>query len=167
MAKRASFRTIIARQKKECEREIEYELRATGQEGVSHFNKVVRSWHHRPNFRAVADMSPALRTVRITPQGQHKNLWIWTDLGTKPHVIRAKNAPFLKFQSGYSARTAPVAQFNTGTGQSSGAWVQTQEVDHPGTTARKFSETFMKKLRPPLPDRIQAAIKRGIKKANR
>jgi hypothetical protein len=167
MAKRASFKTIIARQKKEIEKEVEYELRNTGMEAKSHFTKVTRSWQHKPSFKIETNMSPALRTVRITPQGQHKNLWIWVDFGTKPHVIRAKNAPFLKFQSGYSARTAPVAQFNKGTGQSSGDWVQTQEVDHPGTAARKFSETFMKKLRPPLEDRIQAAIKRGIKKANR
>lgn len=164
MAK-ASFRTILARQKKAIEREVAQELRATGQEGVSHFNKVTRSWSHQIKFRAETKLQPSLYTVKIVPQGRNKAIWGFVDLGTKPHVIRAKNAPFLKFQTGYSARTAPVAQFNKGTGQSSGAWVQKTEVEHPGTEARKFTETFMKKLTPPLQDRIQAAVKRGINKA--
>lgn len=163
MAK-ASFRTILARQKKAIEREVTQELRDTGQEGVSHFNKVTRSWSHQIKFRAETKLQPSLYTVKIAPQGRHKNLWIWTDLGTKPHVIRAKNAPFLKFQTGYSARTAPVAQFNQGTGQSFGEWRQVTEVDHPGNEPRKFTETFMKKLTPSLQDRIQAAVKRGIAK---
>lgn len=164
MAK-ASFWTIIARQKKAIEREVEFELRSTGQEGVSHFNKVTRSWSHQIKFRAETDLRPPIRTVKIVPQGKDKLLWYYVDLGTKPHPIAAKNAPFLSFQIGYSARTAPVAKFNQGTGQSFGDWKQVTEVDHPGSEPRDFSKTFMKKLTPSLPDRIQAAVKRGISKA--
>lgn len=163
MAK-ASFRTILARQKKAIEREVEFELRSTGQEGVSHFNKVTRSWSHQIKFRAETKLQPSLYTVKIMPQGKNKLLWFYVDLGTKPHPIAAKNAPFLSFQIGYSARTAPVAQFNQGTGQSFGEWRQVTEVDHPGNEPRKFTETFMKKLTPSLQDRIQAAVKRGISK---
>jgi hypothetical protein len=167
MAKRASFKTILARQKKYVEIEVDQELRDTGQELKTADDKVVRDWRHKPTFRAEYNKSAAIRTVKIVPKGEHKNLWYYVDLGTKPHIIRAKNKPFLKFQTGYSARTAPVAKFNQGTGQKFGAWRQVKEVHHPGTKARKFSETFLKELSPAFPDRIQAAVKRGLNKANR
>ncbi len=167
MAKRASFKSIIARQKKYVEAECDFELRATGQELKTADDKVVRDWSHKVAFRAQYSKSAALRTVKIVPQGQHKNLWYYVDLGTKPHIIRAKNKPFLAFQTGYSARTAPVAKFNQGTGQKFGAWRRVKSVNHPGTKARKFTETFLKELSPSFPDRIQAAVKRGLNKANR
>lgn len=167
MAKRANFKTIIARQKKEIAKEIESELRATGQELKTSHDKVVREWTHRPSFKAQYSTHAAIQSVKITPQGIHKNLWIWVDRGTKPHVIRAVNAPFLKFQSGYSARTAVGAKSAQGTGQRFGSWVQKTEVNHPGTEARDFSKTFMDELSPSFEDRINAAVKRGLTKANR
>lgn len=167
MAKRANFKTIIARQKKEIAKEIEFELRATGQELKTGHDKVVREWTHRPTFKAQYSTHAAIQSVKITPQGQHKAIWFYVDLGTKPHVIRAKNAPFLKFQTGYSARTAAVAKSAQGTGQRFGSWVQKTEVQHPGTEAREFSKTFMDELSPSFEDRINAAVKRGITKANR
>lgn len=167
MAKRANFKTIIAKQKKAIAKEIEQELRDTGMELKTSHDKVVREWTHRPSFKATYSTHAAIQSVKISPQGRHKDLWTWVDKGTKPHVIRAKNAPFLKFQTGYSARTAPIAKSAQGTGQRFGSWVQKTEVQHPGTEARDFSKTFMKELTPSFGDRIQAAIKRGIKKANR
>jgi hypothetical protein len=167
MAKRASFKTILARQKKLVEVETDYELRATGQELKTNNDKVVRSWNHKPTFRVEYNKSASFKTVKIVAQGRHKAIWGYVDLGTKPHVIRAKNKPFLAFQSGYSARTAPVAKFNQGTGQKFGAWKRKKQVNHPGNKPRKFSETFFKELSPPFPDRIQAAVKRGLNKANR
>lgn len=99
--------------------------------------------------------------------GRYAPIWIYVDKGTKPHEIAAKNVPLLKFQTGYSARTAPVAKYNQGTGTANGAWVTKAVVQHPGNEARKFTETIIDELDPPFPDRIQAAIARGIKKANR
>jgi hypothetical protein len=167
MARKASFKTILARQKKMVEVECDYELRATGQELKTANDKVVRPWSHKPTFRAEYSKSAAIRTVKVVAQGRHKAIWGYVDLGTKPHVIRAKNKPFLAFQSGYSARTAPVAKFNQGTGQKFGAWRRKKQVNHPGNAPRKFTETFFKELSPPFPDRIQAAVKRGLNKANR
>lgn len=167
MARKASFRTILARQKKFVEIEVDQELRATGQELKTDHDKVVRDWRHKPTFRAQVDSRAAIRTVKIIPQGANQRIWYYVDLGTKAHPIRAKNKPFLKFQTGYSARTAPVAQFNKGTGQKFGAWRQKKVVNHPGVKARQFSKTFLKELSPPFEDRIQAAVRRGLNKANR
>lgn len=167
MAKRANFKTIIARQKKEIAKEIEFELRDTGQEIKGKAEKVVREWTHRPTFRATYSTHAAIQSVKIVPQGKHKLLWYYVDLGTRPHPITAKNAPFLKFQVGYSARTAVGAKSAQGTGQKFGAWAQVITVDHPGTEARDFSKTFMNELSPSFEDRINAAVKRGLTKANR
>lgn len=167
MARKASFKTILARQKKFVEAEVNQELMRSGQELRTDHEKVVRDWVHKPTFRAELDTRAAVRTVKIVPKGVHKAIWYYVDRGTKPHIIRAKNKPFLAFQTGYSARTAPVAKFGVGTGQKFGAWRRKKEVNHPGTKARKFTETFLKELSPPFPDRIQAAVKRGLNKANR
>lgn len=170
MAKRASFKTIIARQKKEIAKEIESELRNTGMELKTSHDKVVREWTHRPTFKATYSTHAAIQSVKITPQGKNKAIWFYVDLGTKPHVIRAVNAPFLKFQTGYSARTAVSAEgakSAQGTGERFGNWVQKTEVQHPGTEARNFTQSFMDELSPSFGDRINAAVKRGLDKANR
>lgn len=167
MAKRPSMKSLLQKQKKFAEQEVDYELRATGQELRTDHEKVVRDWTHKPTFRAEVQNTPAFKTVRILPKGKYANIWVYVDQGTKPHKIRARNKPYLAFQTGYSARTAPIAKYNKGTGQRFGAWVQKKEVNHPGTKARKFSKTFLDELTPPLHIRIQAAVKRGYDKANR
>jgi len=167
MARKASFKTILARQKKYIDAEVLNELTATGQEVRTSHEKVVREWSSKPSFKAELDVRPFTRTVKIKVKGAAADIWTFVDKGTKPHEIAAKNVPFLKFQTGYSARTAPVAKFNQGTGQKFGAWVTAAVVQHPGTEARKFTETILKELSPPIEDRIQAAVKRGLDKGKK
>jgi len=164
MARKANFKTILARQKKYADAEVSQELRDTGLEMRTSHEHVVREWTHKPTFKAEVNEQRYLKTVKIKVKGKNADIWTFVDKGTKPHEIAAKNVPFLKFQSGYSARTAPVAKFNQGTGQKFGAWVQKQVVHHPGNEARKFTETILKELSPPIEDRIQAAVKRGLNK---
>lgn len=166
MAKR-SFTQILERQRKFVIQECRQTTDETGAELKTQHRKVVRSWSHRPGFRQQNTSGASDYTVKIIPTGRYAPIFGYVNLGTKPHVIRAKNKPFLAFQTGYSARTAPIAKFNQGTGQKFGAWKRKKEVHHPGTKARKFSETFFKELSPPFVDRIQAAVKRGLNKANR
>lgn len=164
MARKANFKTILARQKKFADAEVSQELRDTGLEMRTSHQHVVSEWQHKPTFKAEISESKYLKTVTIKVKGDAANIWTFVDKGTKPHEIAAKNVPFLKFQTGYSARTAPVAKFNQGTGQSFGPWVAKAVVQHPGTEARKFTETILKELSPPIEERIQAAVKRGLDK---
>lgn len=167
MARKRPLFEIIARQQKYATAEAIAETDAVAQEGLDYHRKVVREWTHRPGFRQVKYMSPNTYSIKIAPTGRYAPIWGYVDKGTKPHEIAAKNVPLLKFQTGYSARTAPVAKHAQGTGQSFGPWVATAVVQHPGTEARKFTQTWIDELEPPFPDRIQAAVQRGIKKANR
>lgn len=167
MASKSSVHKILERQRQFVSIEVTNELIATGDEMKGDHDNVVKQWRHKMSFKAQRTQGKSYQVVKIIPQGRHKKIWYYVDLGTKPHVIRAKNKPFLAFQTGYSARTAPIAKFNQGTGQKFGAWRRVKQVNHPGNKPRKFSETFFKELSPPFVDRIQAAVKRGLNKANR
>ena len=167
MARKRSFSDILARQRKYATEEAIDETDAIADEALTYHRKVVREWTHKPGFRQQKYKSPNVYSIKIVPTGRYATIWYYVDRGTKPHEIAAKNVPLLRFQSGYSARTAPVAKSAQGTGQKFGAWVSAQVVQHPGTEARKFTENWLDELEPPFPDRIQAAIQRGINKANR
>lgn len=167
MAKFKSINSILAKQRKQATLEAQTTTYETGQELLSEHRKVVRDWTHKPGFRQQTYRNPNVYSIKIVPTGRYARIWYYVDRGTKPHPIVAVNVPMLKFQGGYSARTAPVAKYNQGTGTASGAWVQKQEVQHPGNAPRDFSKTFIEELSPPFPDRIQAAIQLGIQKANR
>lgn len=112
--------------------------------------EVVKNWDDKPKFKVVpaARMDGVGFRVILGGSRDAQNHFIWTDLGTKPHKIRAKNAPSLVFQVGYQAKTLPVAQFGVGDGTANGETVRVIEVDHPGTTAREFSKTFVNEVTP-------------------
>lgn len=169
MARKRSFLDILARQQKYATEAAIDETDATALDGLTYHRKVVREWTHKPGFRQQKYKSPNVYSIKIVPTGRYATIWTFVDKGTKPHDIPLTVVPgkLLKFQSGYSPRTAAVAKYAQGTGQKFGPWVSKQVVHHPGTEARKFTQTWIDELEPPFPDRIQAAIQTGLKKANR
>lgn len=167
MPNKIALSRILRKQRNAAAREVSILLSTVGDELKADHEKIVRTWEHRPQFKIKKVTRPGMQTVQIIPFGVYKNIWTYVDQGTKPHIIAAKNAPYLVFQTGYSARTAPVARANVGTGSASGAWVKKKEVQHPGTKARKFSETLLEEINPPLVEQVQTAIERGYAKANK
>jgi len=167
MPSKRSMSDLLARQRKFATEEAIEEVEELADAALTYHRKVVREWAHKPGFRQQKYRNPNVYTIKIVPTGRYATIWYYVDRGTKPHEIAAKNVPMLKFQTGYNARTAPKAQFAQGTGTASGAWVTKAVVQHPGTEARNFTQTWIDELEPPFPDRIQAAIKRGLNKANR
>ena len=159
-----SLKTLMKQQKAALDRARREALLDAGYELKAWNELAVRGWTHRPSFGIEVDIQPAFERVKVVPRGKFAILWEWTDKGTKPHKIRAKNVTRLKFQTAYSARTAPVAKANVGTGRSSGPWVSPVEVNHPGTKARKFTVTFFKNLEPPLHERVNAAHAKAIRR---
>jgi hypothetical protein len=114
--------------------------------------EVVRRWSDKPSFVGKSSLSRttlrAFVEVKGTPDARKH--FLWTDEGTKPHIIRPRNASALAFSVGYNAVTRPVAQFNVGTGQSTGPRVFAQEVNHPGTEAREFSAEYLRQVWPEI-----------------
>lgn len=147
--------------------EILNELR---KEGTTHRQILARTtttWKDRPTFKS--DISLDRRTgagVHTYPTGSEMavNKWVWTDQGTKPHTIRARRAPTLRFQTGYTAKTKK-RTYTSGQSSRFGPWVRPLSVKHPGTEAREWSEDLSARRQKPFEDRIRGAMKRAANKA--
>lgn len=125
----------------------------------------VREWKHRVDFGETLTVDPYFIEILIKPTGRNVKIFQYVDKGTRgPYPIPKVVIPgkLLRFQVGYSARTAPVARYNVGTGQHFGAWVSKPQILHPGVKARKFLETYMNELIPTLQVRVQDEINRVV-----
>lgn len=146
------------------------EIAATGLDVRGEFQDVVRTWEHRPTFAAEYQERGHLLLSDVYATGRYKDIWRWVDQGTGEYgergvgyIIQPKDPTgLLRFQTGYSARTAPIAKANVGTGQSYGDWVSAKEVYHPGIKPRLFSNTAAEDLSPPLVERIKTATRRAV-----
>lgn len=134
------------------------DIQSTGRDAV-------REWRNKPNFGETVYNGQDRIEFLIKPTGSRKVVQIfqYVDLGTKRHLIFPKlPGGMLKFRTGYSARTQPIAKYNVGTGQSFGSWASKAYVNHPGNKARLFLQTFAEKLIPDLQTRVQQEITKAI-----
>lgn len=134
------------------------DLQSTGRD-------TVREWNNRPDFGEELLYDENRIEATIKPKGNKRVIQIfqYVDKGTKPHIIMPKvKGTYLKFQTGYSARTVPVAKYNVGIGRSFGAWVSKAYVNHPGSKPRKFLETYLNELIPSFQQRVQMEITKAI-----
>lgn len=129
-------------------------------------NKAVSDWSDKPRFERELQVQPEVITGRLVVKGSEAAglHFLWTDRGTKAHIIRPKKAPVLRFQTGYAARTAPVAQANVGDGKAHGAHVSTLVVLHPGTEARQFTNEWIKQQIPVLLTDCINAIESAVRR---
>ena len=81
--------------------------------------------------------------------------------GTRPHIIRAKNARYLNFGPS-SPKTIP-GSLDSGSGSRGPRDTFRQQVRHPGTKARNFDKTAAKIAAQEFPRRMQEAVKEGVK----
>jgi len=135
-------------------------------EARSYYRKVTASWKHKPNFQVKSNFSsPRFYWAECRPAGANALIFAFVDLGTKTHRIPKTGFAKLAFRKGYRARTAPVAQYNKGSGKAYGKWVHAKKVQHPGAKARQFSAAYIHRLSPPFVNRIQASLERAGKRA--
>ena len=108
----------------------------------------VRGWPFRP------------REIVISVTTGDKR-WLWTDKGTKAHIIRPKKrGGVLAFPSSFSPKSKP-GSLRARKGSSGGPTVFSREVRHPGTKPRKFTEQIEKKYGP----KVRQAINLGFERA--
>lgn len=131
------------------------------------FQAVTRDWKTPVNWAIKVRVTQAEIRAEIVPTGKGKTIFGYVDKGTRPHVIKPKGqrrrrggAALLAFQTGYDARTQPVAQANAGSGRASGGWVFARQVNHPGTAARLFSETIHKQTDPEFRRMVENLMRR-------
>lgn len=128
------------------------------------FRAVTRTWNTEVVFlikKAAlqgGDLSGSVST--------DSKVFMYVSLGTKPHVIKPKNAKVLHFKSMYKPKTKP----NTIGSSSGGAFgndVFSKGVQHPGTEARNFHIEIAQRRQVNIQNFMTAAIMRAIKAAGK
>jgi hypothetical protein len=133
---------------------------------------IVKDWKRKPDFDARKYIRPELIAVSVFPTGPNKQIWIYVDEGTKPHVITPKQAPRLVFQWGgkgsYVPKTlAKPARTVSGGGRVKNArMVYAKKVQHPGTEAREFTKTIAEDIEPGFKREIENAFRRAAAKVS-
>lgn len=131
-------------------REIERVLKSEGREIAQEYRKTVKSWTNKPSFEVLTDTKGGDLIILVGPTGDEAavNHFVWTDLGTKPHVIRAKNKPRLFFgTSGGKAKTAPGVIGSSAGARAGKPFTAPLVVNHPGTEPRRFTVIIMSATR--------------------
>lgn len=107
-------------------------------EAIGLYQKTTRTWKTKVRFYSK-------RTARGVTINTDSDIYTWTDYGTKPHVIRAKNAPFLVFRWPYKAATKPrmIGSYQAQRGKN---WARKFQVNHPGTKPRRFTDEITKRM---------------------
>lgn len=140
-----------------------------GQIMVAKHEEAVSRWSEQPDFVATTTITPELMIVHVEPTGPFAMRWVWVDRGTgtygpnhAPYIIQPKKpGGRLIFQTGYSAKTEPIANANAGDGSRSGPWVSKDMVIHPGIRPRSFTEKFIEELKPEFRRVIENAFRRA------
>lgn len=114
-------------------------LNDTKKDMLKDYRDTVETWKHKVRFVASTPRSDGGNYILVV--GTDDKIYGYVDKGTKPHVIRAKRKPYLKFKTGYTAKSIPLA-LRSRSGGYSGGWAQAKAVHHPGNEARRFSEVI-------------------------
>lgn len=128
----------------------------TGEEYAAAMKKAV----DKSAALVLKDLSATTRTwktkvafdVTITQQGDDysvtagtdNQIYQWVNDGTKAHAIRPKRSRYLRFSSGYKAKTR-VGIIGSVDGGSFGNDVFSRGVQHPGFIGRKFAEKIQQR----------------------
>lgn len=118
------------------------------------FESTVRTWTHKPTFDVTITQAGGDYSVTA---GTDDEIYGYVDGGTKPHVIRPKRSKYLRFSSGYKAKTR-VGVIGSNDGGSFGDDVFSKGVYHPGFEGRKFAERIQKRRQTTIAQEISAGI---------
>lgn len=147
--------------RKELERTMDKEVKPTL---IKSHNLVVADWKNKPEFQARKFISAERIAVTVFPVGPNAQIYEYVDQGTEPHIIAAKNVPFLSFHTGYVSKTlARPARTVSGGGATTGPRVYAKLVHHPGSEAREFSKVIAEDIQPDFEKSINNAFKRVSK----
>lgn len=150
-----------------ADKEIRRAIDKTKRPVLKEFEKVVQNWEHKPRFVARQEGF----TITVRPVGRDAKIYRFVNDGTRPHKIKARRFPRLKFIWGgpgsYVPKTKPIGQYGGPGVVRGGTWTSPQEVDHPGTEPRHFDSRIANKMAPTLAKAMRDAISRVFQRTNR
>lgn len=135
------------------QRALEDGLDDAAQKVYTNLQKPTSTWQTQVAFQIKAIANG--RTISTTNE-----IYGYVSGGTRPHIIRAKNAKYLNFPSASSPKTS-VGSLDSSGGSHGPADTFRRQVRHPGTTARKFDEAAAKIAETEFPKRMQQAVREG------
>lgn len=160
---RSGLRQRMVTFDKAFRRELQVVARQTGRDLLNRHRDVVKGWKLRPDFSLEVTVQPTRIQILVTPRGRNKKIFRYVNEGTKAHLIQAKNGAYLKFQTGHSPKTKPIAKYNVGNGGRTGRWATVKQVKHPGTKPRDFTKTFVEEALPELRKQTEKAFRRAAR----
>ena len=148
------------------EKEIETALEREGKEHQRKLKPTVETWKNPPDFESLTSSEGGDLIVLTGPTGDEDAVlhWLWTDQGTEPHTITARNAPFLKFNQNFIPATSP-GKFSSTQAASWGPMATKTTVNHPGTKPRGWTEILSKERKKPFERSMFGAMEKAASKA--
>lgn len=153
------------------EAEVKGELQRVGQDMARDMERDTRGWKHRPRFGSRSYVRAAqFRVTVFVHDDQAGKIYNWVDEGTRPHDIpKRSGAKKLKFTVPHAAKTVPLRGGRAARGGAKRTifwdWRRKGPIKHPGTAPREFSKIRAKEWRKKTSRRIDAAVKRGRRRA--
>lgn len=99
------------------------------------YESTTRTWDHKPKFTVEVTQTGANYEVTA---GTDDKIYGFVDAGTRPHRIPKVGSKYMRFRSGYRAKTR-VGVIGSSPGGAFGASVSAMVVNHPGFPGRKFT----------------------------
>lgn len=145
------------------------DVEAFGKEAVKDLNDVrllikedfedcVKTWKDKPVFKG----KKATESSASIKMWGDKNTWVWTNLGTDPHIITPKRAKRLAFKVPSSPKTTP-NRLGSRRGGRGNTQVFAKQVRHPGTKARNFHIVSAEKRQKDLNQKLEWTMRKYAK----
>lgn len=114
----------------------------------------VKTWKHKPTFDVT--ITHTGNDYAITASTDDKP-FVYVEAGTKPHIITPKRSKYLRFSSGYKAKTRPNV-INSYPGGAFGSDIFAKSVRHPGFPGRHFTKAIASRRQKTLEQETSQAI---------
>lgn len=142
---------------------IDAQERRTKPALVRLFGMTVDGWKTRPEFRSRRIDTTSQLGIRVYAAGAGADTYALVNGGARPHTIRPRRAPLLRFQRGYRAGTRP-RRLQSSAYARSGEFVTALLVKHPGFEAREFTQTIADEHKSDFEHDMQDAIRQATRK---
>lgn len=147
------------------------EMRKVGRLMQKDLNSCTDTWTHKPEWELEVTLrdGPAVY-LGLKGTSENNRIFRYVDKGTRPHEIWAgfwtgkSDHKTLAFPSVFTPKTTP-GVIGSQAGSSGGATRFAVHVNHPGTEARRFTDTLQEKWEPLFRDHMEDAMRRAAEKS--
>ena len=127
------------------------------------FEKTTKNWKTEVDFEVKRKRTGDTYTFTASTDNE---IYGYVNNGTRPHLIEAKNAPFLVFAYGGTPKTQPNV-LKSGKGSRGTKWASKKSVKHPGTEARNFDTIIKDRFKVKWTDEANAVLRQYLQTTTR